>query len=465
MNRFLRVIPCICMWFSCAIFVCIASADTLILKNGGLMQGKIIKETEDAIVIRLTQGKMTVARYEIKEVHRDSDKQSPPIDGIEKIKPLDPIKPLKPAQTTDPLEQQAVKVAIVGPTGTQGASGLPQVKFMSMEEYQQLMAQKRQAKKAARNASEEEIAALVKQSASDKPKEAGHAISQLALTGADEAYDVLISHLGDEAYQTRNAAISGLAEYGDARGIKVLEDLLIKAISPNPPKAYPTIIVPALEKAKSPSSVAVLTRVAKDAKKAEFRRIAVWSLGKMGYEEAYPAIEKASHDKAANVRDAAGFALGKLGLKKGVPTLIRLLKDKDGMVRMEASRALDAIPDPSAIPALIQAVSDKHAGAASCLALGKLKAKDAIPALTRVLHSKDRDHVHIRQQAARALGMIGEARAVDDLLVYMEDTSGLGHMCAYALSLIMPGSPDSQKPAHWKEWAKQNNRWPPKKKP
>jgi len=49
--------------------------------------------------------------------------------------------------------------------------------------------------------------------------------------------------------------------------------------------------------------------------------------------------------------------------------------------------------------------------------------------------------------------MIGDPQAIDPLVALLGDTSGLGHMCAHALSLMVEDGPASQKPSDWLEWA------------
>jgi HEAT repeat protein len=70
---------------------------------------------------------------------------------------------------------------------------------------------------------------------------------------------------------------------------------------------------------------------------------------------AVPALIENLHNETLDVREAAAVALGRLGpdARDAVPDLIGVLQDSMGVhVRAEAARALGRIGDPSAVPAL-----------------------------------------------------------------------------------------------------------------
>ncbi|MGD9872974.1 MAG: HEAT repeat domain-containing protein [Kiritimatiellia bacterium] len=267
-------------------------------------------------------------------------------------------------------------------------------------------------------------------------------------------YEELAPLVNDDDYTKRNPALTGLAVCGDFRGIELLEQLLSETGSATPPKASAAVLLDAIEKAGSPSSVAAVAKIAVSGKSASDRRAAVWSLGKMGFVEAVPVVEQAAQDADSGVRAGAAFAAGKLSSPASRAVLISLLKDPEMDPKLEAAKALESDPFPEAVPALIGALNDRYAAAPACLALGKLKAQDAVPKMLELLTSTDPEFKHVRQQAARGLGMIGDPAAIDPLVALLGDTSGLGHMCAHALSLMIEDGPDSQKPADWIEWAK-----------
>ncbi|MEM4245626.1 MAG: HEAT repeat domain-containing protein, partial [Candidatus Nanoarchaeia archaeon] len=85
------------------------------------------------------------------------------------------------------------------------------------------------------------------------------------------------------------------------------------------------------------------------------------------------ALKDKSGDKDAsnNVRKGAARALSKLG-KPAVDTLIAALNDQNSDVRREAARALGLIGDVKAVPALVRTLTDWYAEMDSAKALDML---------------------------------------------------------------------------------------------
>ena len=108
--------------------------------------------------------------------------------------------------------------------------------------------------------------------------------------------------------------------------------------------------------------------------------------------------------------------------KLAVPALVEILNDRGThpRARGEAAVALGEIGDPAAIPALVAAIDpaaterdavelNRHAADA----LGELRAREAVPALTRLTASPDG---YTQVAAVDALGKIGDPAAVDTLV-------------------------------------------------
>lgn len=153
-----------------------------------------------------------------------------------------------------------------------------------------------------------------------------------------------------------------------------------------------------------------------------------------------PQLIEALKAPAAADRARAARALAKLGsaAKPAAESLTAMLKDEDATVRRQAVRAivaihpgpevmiplfvkamegadsgvqirmLDAVTDAgaAAVPGLIKALDNEKAAYWACIVLRNLGpvAKDAVPALTRQLSSKQ---LEIPREAALALGAIG----------------------------------------------------------
>jgi len=120
------------------------------------------------------------------------------------------------------------------------------------------------------------------------------------------------------------------------------------------------------------------------------------------------------------VRMHAVKAVHRLGDGKAASTLVLLLQDKVPAVRYEAVSALKNLGHAS-LPPLLESFknSDWRVRLRATEALGELGMPGAIPRLLEVL-TKDPDTA-IRQDAARALGKIGDAQAIDPLIQASQD--------------------------------------------
>lgn len=115
------------------------------------------------------------------------------------------------------------------------------------------------------------------------------------------------------------------------------------------------------------------------------------------------------------VRMNAARALGRIGDPRALETLIVLLQDRVPAVRDEAGAAITAIGEPS-IPPLLEALKHKewNIRLRAVEALALLKPRSAVDPLL-MLMNQDPDTA-VRQDAARALGEIGDTRAVESLM-------------------------------------------------
>lgn len=129
-------------------------------------------------------------------------------------------------------------------------------------------------------------------------------------------------------------------------------------------------------------------------------------------------------------RAEAAHALGESGDPRALGPLVQVLRDQDedGQVRMGAAMALGSLGDRAAVAPLIEFVRvdmQKRTGiiAAGIGALGELRDPRAVPILLEALNNRAEDWLY-REMAARALGSIGDRRAVSSLIAaaYMGDT-------------------------------------------
>lgn len=168
-------------------------------------------------------------------------------------------------------------------------------------------------------------------------------------------------------------------------------------------------------------------------------------------EAAVPALGGCLQDVNLTVQESASSILATIGDSRVVDVLTGALASPDWIVRMHAAKGLGRIADPRAVPAMMPLLQDKvkavrveiagalaHIGQAAvpCLvealhsrewliklhaieALSKMKSPETVEPLLFVLFN-DPDTA-VRTDAVRALGDIGDARAVDFLFTALND--------------------------------------------
>lgn len=222
-----------------------------------------------------------------------------------------------------------------------------------------------------------------------------------------------IAALGGGNWRVRQAAAEALGQIGDARALGPLiaalhcEDLLVGLAAT---EALGKFGVPAVKH---------LIAALRD-KSHDIRRVAAEALGQIGDTLAVGPLILALRDNNSEVRWAAAEALGKIGphwpqseaAKRLVPDFIAALQDEDSSVS-EAAKALGQIGDVRAVDPLIMALRDE-----------------------------DPD---VRESAAEALGKIGDVRSVEPLITALRDEKG--YVCGAvgkALRQIAPDWPQSE---------------------
>jgi len=124
----------------------------------------------------------------------------------------------------------------------------------------------------------------------------------------------------------------------------------------------------------------------------------------------------------SNERRAAADRLGGMRARDSVPALTKLLLDKDASVREAAAFALGQMTDPRAVRPLLSALSDKddEVRASAAFALGMIGDRKAIPALSNALGESS---VALRSSALTALGLMHDEEAFDEFISMLDDAS------------------------------------------
>jgi len=181
------------------------------------------------------------------------------------------------------------------------------------------------------------------------------------------------------------------------------------------------------------ADVAQLPEIIKNTASAnvDVRREAVQELGRIGELQTAGTLIKLLGDSDENVRVDAIQALGWMQAKEAVPALIKALEGQDILMKRRAAQALGQIGDARAVkPLLAQIITSKEdfsenyslekldykgrdylISENAIMALGWIKAKEAVPTLTAILTTFDQKDIMqkgLMSLAIIALGYIGD---------------------------------------------------------
>jgi HEAT repeat protein len=151
------------------------------------------------------------------------------------------------------------------------------------------------------------------------------------------------------------------------------------------------------------------------------RRTGAVQFARLRDKKAIDPLFKLLSDKDASVRAAAVDALGLLRAKKALPEISKLLlKDKDERVRHTAAISLSYIGGKDAGESLVKAMDDKSVGVsyAAIRTLAVLRYAKAQEKLIKFLKKKD---VNMRRSVINTLGKIRSAESVKHISAYYDD--------------------------------------------
>ena len=265
------------------------------------------------------------------------------------------------------------------------------------------------------------------------------AVQALILTGDERAVPHLAKALNDRDEKTAKTAADGLVKFGSVSVeyiIPLLQHELWK---------IRLLTVETLGKIGDKKTIPHLVEMLVD-EKSDVCRAAAFSLKKMGDPvgelvfqgilgdrkaieriildgdpRCFPMLLKALKDREWKARKFSAFLLGKIMVKEAVEPLIETLRDQDSWVRQSAAEALGKLKDEKAVKDLMRCLADPEleVRGESALSLGKLKAMEAVPRLIKLL----RDAPSVRENAAQALGEIGDPSSAEALIETLEDFS------------------------------------------
>jgi HEAT repeat protein len=236
-----------------------------------------------------------------------------------------------------------------------------------------------------------------------------------------------IAALKDEDWAIREEAAMALGTYRDPRAVGPLIGLLRDT-----DRAVRQAAIDALTAIGEPS-VPVLGLCLSDPQPG-VQEAASSVLALIADERVLAPLIDALGKKDWIIRMHAAKALGRIRNAQAIEPLIPLLQDKVKAVREETTIALAAIGD-AALPSLLAAL--KHPEWLVRLhaveALGRSRSADAVEPLLWVLFN-DQDQA-IREDVVRALGQLGDGRALEFLVTAMKEP-GLRPLAVEALGKI-----------------------------
>jgi HEAT repeat protein len=196
------------------------------------------------------------------------------------------------------------------------------------------------------------------------------------------------------------------------------------------------------EFAKDPAAAEALIGALQD-KDITVREYATVALAAMGDPGSFGPLMQALEDTAPAVRWNAAAGLGQMKDARAIPLLLSAMKDQDDRVRSAAQTALLCFAGDSKVADyFLAALTDKapHIRSMAVFMLERVDGKYSVVALIGAL--EDKNDI-VRGDAVRALGGLGDARAVAPLVEALRNDKWcmIRQWAAYALGQI--GSPQA----------------------
>ena len=144
-------------------------------------------------------------------------------------------------------------------------------------------------------------------------------------------------------------------------------------------------------------------------------------LGEMGDANAVePLIDILKNDRNGSVRLYAARALGELGeVSATMPLIESLREDRNVDVRVRAARALGRLGGKEVVIPLVEALNDENPQV--CITATDALIEIVDVATDSLIESLKSEKVNVRCDATRALGEIGNVKAVDHVIRMLKD--------------------------------------------
>ncbi len=243
------------------------------------------------------------------------------------------------------------------------------------------------------------------------------AVETLAKIGGKEALGGLIRALNDPEEGVRDMAAYGLRGNCDPAAIAALTERLGNDESVK----FRRSAAYSLYCTKDRSAVPGLLLAIQDVENGDIRQFGEWGLCEIGGDQAASGLIDILRNPMSLGRQRAATALGIMKDREALPALSEALREPDEDLRERAAGALGRIGDSAATPVLIEALKDpeENVRREAAWALGNFKEPSVVMALTEV--STDDVKAEVRRKAVQALSVIGSAAVVPALVEALDD--------------------------------------------
>lgn len=275
------------------------------------------------------------------------------------------------------------------------------------------------------------LAAMLENTLADKKRDIVEALGDI---GHPFGIAPLIQALYDGDYYVQEKASTALGKIG-AAALPALaekmhdEDELVRRL-----------VVRAIGETRHPHSLPYLRQAAQADEDFRVRMQAIISLGDIGGKEVFEDLVQGLGDENSEVRAAAAGGLRDSKDLRAVEPLMAVLDDEFTRVRRSAAGALWILKDSRAVAALTPKLKDPDPSTRryAIWTLEELGGAAAVLPLADILLADD--NITVREYAARALGNLRDARALDSLIGALDDTdSGVRRYAAEALGKLQDG--------------------------
>jgi len=262
-----------------------------------------------------------------------------------------------------------------------------------------------------------------------------YCVEVLGKIGDEKTPDILVSLAQSHPSLTQSIALA-LADMEDTRAIPYLLSIIEKS-----PTDRDSPTFKALKSLRSPQSLPQLLNLCRS-DDPRLRQLGAELLASISASASLDALLSLLKDDYPAVRQAAASALGKLDSFQATEPLIHALKDDYAIVREASAKALGEIGDKRAVEALLPLLKDHNQKVRECaiIALGELGDSRALPALLEMLKNLSREEYWEISETAveeicKALVRIGSP-AVEPLLAILNDKQATSFMRELSVVLL-----------------------------